>query len=185
MSPDSNIILNIGTKIRNRRKRKQITLQQMADKTQLSIGFLSQVERGMSEPSMTALYAISRALDVTPDYLVKLPKQDSDVKFIKSAHREFYQYSSDKEICTIHTSNENNQLDSLIIKIAPNYTSESCMHNVDEVLYCIEGTLLYYVNNKQYTLTPGDVIYVASHTPHSWANPTDTPAVLLWVGSLL
>lgn len=184
MSPDS-IILNIGTKIRNRRKRKQITLQQMAEETQLSIGFLSQVERGISEPSMTALYAIARALDVTPDYLVKLPKQDSDVKFIKKLDRSFYQYSSDKEICTIHTSNEKNQLDSLIVRIAPNYTSENCMHNVDEVLYCIEGTLIYHLEDKDYTLNPGDVIYLASHTKHRWTNPTDTPAVLLWVGSLM
>ena len=60
----------VGQRIRQIRKSKQLTLQDIAEKTGFSAGFLSQVERGTTDPSLSALRKISDALEVTPYMLL-------------------------------------------------------------------------------------------------------------------
>ena len=57
--------------IRDLRKRKKVTLQQLADRIERSIGFVSQIERGLSQPSVEDLHAIGLALEVPSTYFVE------------------------------------------------------------------------------------------------------------------
>ena len=59
----------LGDRIRNLRKNKNITIQEMSDKTGLSIGYISQVERNLVDPSLSSLRKISSTLGV-PIYLL-------------------------------------------------------------------------------------------------------------------
>src|SRR5699024_7843861 len=58
----------LGDQIRSIRKKQEITLKELAEKTGLSIGYISQIERNLTDPSLSTLRKISRALDV-PTYL--------------------------------------------------------------------------------------------------------------------
>ena len=178
-------IPDIGEKIKKRRKKLQITLQQMSQITKLSTGFLSQVERGISTPNLTSLHAISNALNVSPDYLVALPKEGDGIHFLPADKRLFHQYTESEEICPVHTNHDSQELDSLFVRIAPKGESEQNTHDMDEVVYCVSGTLMYHISGVEYRLQQGDVIYVPGNTPHKWSNPSDTEyATALWVGSL-
>ncbi len=181
----TNSIPNIGEKIKKRRKKLQITLLEMSKITNLSIGFLSQVERGISMPNLTSLHAIANALNVSPDYLVLLPKEGNGIHFLPASKRIFHQYTKDEEICIVHANHDNQELDSLFVRIAPKGMSEENTHDIDEVVYCISGTLVYHVSGVKYILQEGDVIYVPDNTVHKWSNPSDTEyTTALWVGSL-
>ncbi|MBN9059980.1 MAG: helix-turn-helix transcriptional regulator, partial [Rhizobiales bacterium] len=56
--------LKVGLKIRDARKQRRLTLQRVAEATGLSIGFLSQVERDITTPSLSSLVTIAKALDL-------------------------------------------------------------------------------------------------------------------------
>ncbi|WP_147473062.1 helix-turn-helix domain-containing protein, partial [Pseudomonas salomonii] len=60
--------------IHDLRKHKKLTLAQLAQKIERSVGFVSQVERGLSRPTVADLTAISHALDVPTTYFYSLPK---------------------------------------------------------------------------------------------------------------
>src|SRR5262245_23373838 len=61
--------LALGTRIRERRRRLGLSLVRLAEVTELSHPFLSQVERGHARPSITSLQRIASALDVEPGWL--------------------------------------------------------------------------------------------------------------------
>lgn len=185
MNKNSEISKDIGGKIRRRRRKLQITLNTMSEQTDLSIGFLSQVERGVSTPTLTSLYIISRALGVSVDYLISLPQMDTDIRVTHSHKRVYHPYGDGQYMCPIHTNHDAQELDSMFVKIAPRGQSEENIHDIDEVVYCLEGTLIYHIEGVDYTLNTGDVIYVPGHTCHRWSNPSDTDeTTVLWVGSL-
>lgn len=67
----------LGERIRNFRKNKSITLQQLSDETGLSIGYISQIERNLVDPSLSSLRKISKSLDI-PTYLLMETEKYSD-----------------------------------------------------------------------------------------------------------
>lgn len=73
----------LGERIRNFRKNKSITLQQLSDETGLSIGYISQIERNLVDPSLSSLRKISKSLDI-PTYLLMETEKHSDDLTTKS-----------------------------------------------------------------------------------------------------
>ena len=61
---------NLGARLRARRKAIGKTMQQVADEASLTIGFISQIERGISTPSLASLYNVAKALDASVDMFV-------------------------------------------------------------------------------------------------------------------
>ena len=76
---DRNAEETLGQKIRKRRRAIDMTLQQVSERVGLSIGFLSQIERGMSAPSLASLCNIAEALGASVDAFVKPPLQQGAV----------------------------------------------------------------------------------------------------------
>ena len=64
----------LGAAIRKRRKQMQMTLQMLCDKSGVSMGYLSQVERGNATPSLGTLAQIADGLDVALEYFIATPK---------------------------------------------------------------------------------------------------------------
>ena len=56
---------NIGTKVKEMRKKHGLTLTELSEKTELSVGFLSNLERGQTSPTISALHTVCNALDIT------------------------------------------------------------------------------------------------------------------------
>lgn len=66
--------MEIGQKIKHLRTENDYTLKQLAEKTGLSISFISDIENGRRNPSLDNLDKLSRALGVPVDILLKNPK---------------------------------------------------------------------------------------------------------------
>ncbi|MFB2532468.1 helix-turn-helix domain-containing protein [Paracoccus sp. p4-l81] len=62
--------VSLGDKLRRARKQKGMIMQQVADATGLSVGFISQIERDIAAPSLASLAAIARVLEVSPSQLL-------------------------------------------------------------------------------------------------------------------
>ena len=88
------IILDIGSKIRDIRKRKKITIAQMSDKVGLSKGFISNIENDNTSPSLNTLQTIATFLDVPFPYLLLEKKQH--MKVVRKAEREYTTFNDIK-----------------------------------------------------------------------------------------
>ena len=169
-----------------------MTLQEVAAKASLSIGFVSQVERDLSAPSLSSLIGLAGALGARVEEFVRSPDTPGQV----SRHRQRATYT------TGNTAGDNatganapayervsddfqgRQISSVIMTLPPRYSAEAISHDGEELMYVIDGHVQCSVDGVTRNLGPGDAIHFPSRLSHATSNLEDTPAHVLWVGTL-
>ncbi|MDE2793053.1 MAG: XRE family transcriptional regulator [Paracoccaceae bacterium] len=170
----------VGIPLRNRRKELGLTLQAVADGAGLSVGFISQVERDLTSPSLTSLLAIARVLDIGVADILVAPGGESPMT------RQFRRpvYGPDPEIFGYERISANfsgHVLSGVIIHESPGYRSEPIRHEGEELFYMLEGSITVEIDGECTVLHPGDSIHFDSMRRHSTWNHTLSPARILHV----
>lgn len=177
---DNNII--IGARIRDDRKRKGLTLQEVADKTGLSTPYLSQIENGKVNINIANLEVISKALE-TPMVSYFIDDNNQDIKIVQKKERKWYSLTENAEESLLIKSAGN--LEIAVIHIRPGANSgKPDSHPGEEFSYVSRGKVRMVLNNGQIAeLEEGDVIYYKSDSPHFWENIGDITAEVLVVNT--
>ncbi|MEH7125446.1 XRE family transcriptional regulator [Bacillus sp. JJ1773] len=175
----------IGVKIKSLRKERKLTLKQIADQTNLSISFLSQVERSKSSITLESLKKISEALGVNPSHFFS----DSDRKATPTVMRNIINKTN-----TLHSqffyrdlvgNIENPLFNPILVLLNPGANREdSYSHSGQEFLYVLEGKLTILIDKEEYDLKPFDCIFLDSTTPHNWMNKTNSIVKFLCISSI-
>ncbi len=177
---------NLGNKIKVQRKKKLYTLKDLSDKTGLSTGFLSQLERGLTTVALDSLGRIAEALDVDISFFIP-PKSTSPATITRSYERRLLQVLDNR---FIHYSMENGSEDTVllprVIEILPAIEQgreevEIYQHEGEEFIYVLEGVLTLKLGSETSQLFPGDSAHYKSTTPHNWENKTNRNVKLLAV----
>jgi transcriptional regulator with XRE-family HTH domain len=173
----------LGQRMRNLRRRMSLTLQQLAEKSGVSVGYLSQVERGNATPTLGTLSQIAAALNVSADYFIAAPRA---VDSLTSAGKRprFSVDGSPLEYEQIGADHPDLELTSFILHVPPGYTSEEVKHVGEEIIYVLEGEICQRVDGRDYLMRPGDSLHYLGSHPHSWSNQTKEPARIMWVGRM-
>ncbi|WP_010293205.1 helix-turn-helix domain-containing protein [Clostridium senegalense] len=175
---------DIGNKIKELRSDKKMTLRELSEATGLSIGFLSQLERGLTSIATDSLMRIAEALDVDLNYFFTNPKRKHRV-VLKSYEKEVAKIDSSMFINYNLTTNPNDKaLLPRLIEILPNNIEDNLTqykHEGEEFIYVLEGVLTLYVDNEQYELYPGDTAHYSSQIMHNFANHTSKIVKILEV----
>ena len=164
----------IGSKIKQLRTQKSMTLKEFSEKTGLSIGFLSQLERGLTSVATDSLEKIANVLEVELTYFFTKPKEKQR-KIMRSYEKEVYEIINGGFI-NYHLSSDlhDKKLLPRLVEILPNNTQEEVctyVHKGEEFVYVLEGTLTLFLNNVQHELYPGDTAhYISQKQSHNWAN---------------
>ncbi|KOP81778.1 helix-turn-helix domain-containing protein [Cytobacillus solani] len=173
----------IGERIKSLRKERKLTLKQIADHTNLSISFLSQVERSKSSITLESLKKISEALGVNPSYFFS--KSDSkdattvmrNVIKTNTLHNPFFYMDLAGKI-------KNPLFNPILVLLNPGANREdSYSHSGQEFLYVLEGKLTIIIDKEEHDLNPFDCIFLDSTTPHNWINKTDSIVKFLCISS--
>ena len=173
----------IGTMLRARRREHSLTIDELARRTGLSRGFLSQVENNKASPSLSSLVTLAHALESEITDFLRVPTPDSIASY--AAHREQYMVPDNDVIYERTTGTfDDRVLNGLIITIPPGYSCELQTHEGEEMYLVLEGTIFCDVDGKRYDLNVGDTIHFESGSPHRYGNPTRSPARVMWVGTL-
>jgi transcriptional regulator with XRE-family HTH domain len=178
----------VGRQVRDLRKARRKSLKQLAEASGLSIGLLSQIERGTSSPSLRSLQAISAALDVSPIWFFNdgrvPPEEERDVVVRRGAGRklELPHKKLTKELATPDLSGT---LQMLIVNLEPQGTTggETYWHDGEECGYVLEGELELWVGERHFHLGQGDSFRFASELPHRSLNPGTVTTRILWITS--
>lgn len=175
--------VRIGNKIRKRRKELKLTLEEVAQASSLSTGFLSLVERDLSYPSLTTLSKIANAIQTPVDALMSFPKGEGSVS--RAKNRAVIEVN-EGGVRYARLSAEFNGavMKSVEITLPPHYSSEVTTHSGEELIYILSGQLSHVLDGREDVLKPGDCVHFQSTLPHRWINNTDQPVRLLWVGDL-
>lgn len=175
--------LAVGGLIREQRKRLNMTLTALGERAGVTAGYLSQVERLQSVPSLATLGKIAKALDVRIEHFIAVPTADNAVTRRENRPR-FTIGETSITYEKLGFEHPANQLSSLILNVPPGFHSETVSHDGEEILYVLEGKLEQKIGDEQFVLHQGDSLHFRSGIPHSWANPFEEPARLVWTGTM-
>ena len=188
-------LADLGNEIRQLRKVRGITLQQLALATGKSVGFLSQVERNLTRPSVTALQDISEALSVHigwffPDDGAAPAGEREHIVRAHNRRRLTYSELSGTEYLGLHdhllSANLNGQLALGISRYEPGASTgdDSYRHQGEEAGMVLSGTLELTLDGRVHRLEAGDSFSFDSSLEHRYANPSDSEdTVVIWANT--
>jgi transcriptional regulator with XRE-family HTH domain len=180
--------IEVGRRIRDLRRTRQLSLETIAARTALSIGFLSQIERGLSSPSLrvlatladvlgvgiAALFGASPSADNAADQVVTRALQRPELKLWRTG--------VSKQL--LSPAGAENRLNLFLVHLEPGGSTgdELYTHDGEEAGLVLEGEMMLTVDTKTWSLKRGDSFRFASRRPHRFSNPAeDAKAVVLWV----
>lgn len=176
--------LGIGEKVRLLRQTRQITLQDLAATTGLSIGYLSQVERDLSSPSVKALRDIATALGVNISWFFEAPDSAGagERRYIVRAGNRRHLHFRSGITDSLLTPSLNGQIELLLSRFEPGASSgeEPYTHQGEEAGIVIRGQLELWVGADRFELAEGDSFNFPSTRPHRYRNPGDIETVVIW-----
>lgn len=172
------MINKVGSNIKKLRKEKGITLQELSNKTNLSTGFLSQLERDINSPTIINLQKICNALNINMTDL--LSTLDTDKIHVKRNDRRVI-FETNSNIRYELTSEGNRALKGVCMIVDDNSNiNQSFKHNSDEFGIVIKGCLELTIDNTSYILEKGDSIYIKANTEHSFRKLSEGECVSYW-----
>ena len=175
----------LGQRLRARRKAIGKTLQQVATESSLTVGFISQIERGISTPSLASLYNGAQARETTVDHFVSKAPTRSHSVVSHSGQRETYKVGGTARYYEfLERGFPDATLNACLSHVPPGHLTEMMSHEGEEFVYLVSGTMRYEVDGVAYLCGPGDTLHFDSHKPHRGENIGTETAVELWVGTM-
>lgn len=171
--------MNIGQKIKELRISKNLTLEELASRCELTKGFLSQLERNLTSPSIATLDDILEALGSNLSDFFQEDKQDRIV-FSKDDY-----YINEKDGATIYwivPDAQKRNMEPLILELKKGVRSQIIMpHDGEEFGYVLEGEVVLEQRKSHYVIKKGETFYLSGRHKHSLINEKDKTARIMWV----
>ena len=173
--------MDIGNKLKELRVLKGLTQEELADRSELSKGFISQLERNLTSPSITTLMDILQCLGTSigeffneaPDEQIVFGKQDYFVK-------EDTEYKN--EIKWIIPNAQKNTIEPIYLTLqASGSTCPDTPHEGEEFGYVLQGAVSIHLGNKTYKAKKGESFYYTADKTHFLSSKNG--ATLIWVSS--
>ncbi|KMK68722.1 helix-turn-helix domain-containing protein [Puniceibacterium sp. IMCC21224] len=174
---------SLGADLRTLRKARSFTLADLATRLGRSVGWLSQVERDLSEPSVTDLRHIAAALDISVSMLFGQTQASADEAgwVVRKGARRAIGSRGAGLIEELLSPDLTDDFEMVHSTFEPHSAiDEPVTRPTQEVGYLLSGRLDLEVGPRRFTLGPGDSFRIRGE-PFRWINPYDDPAVAIWV----
>lgn len=175
--------MKIGEKIRRLRMQHNLTQEELADRCELSKGFISQVERELTSPSIATLVDILDALgtNLSDFFINELPEK---VVFSKNDVSVKTNEELRNEIHWIVPNAQKNSMEPILVHLGPQgATSFDHPHDGEEFGYVLKGQICLHFGSKKMRVRSGEAFYFPAQAGHYISNPGERPASVLWVSS--
>jgi transcriptional regulator with XRE-family HTH domain len=178
----SSVVAAIGSRLRALRQKHEMTLQQLADITDLSPSMLSLVERGLAAPSIQSLIVIANALNVTMSDLIVTEAPDEERIVIRASDQPFVK-TAQNVIRRVLREDRSRGISMAINEYEPKTGSslKRGAHSGFEYGFVLEGALTIELENVTYQLKAGDLIAFESKRPHRFWNNGSKRVRTLWI----
>ncbi len=176
----------LGFQIRTLRISKGLSIKELALRASLSVGMVSQLERGLASPSIRSLRQISQALDVQPGHFFQAggpPPAEEIGRIVRRKTQRVLHLSSTGVTKHMLTPETPGSLQLTLVRIQPNGSSgpEAYTHRGEDAGYVITGTLELWVGDDRHILEAGDSFRFKSSSPHKFGNASSGVTEVIWV----
>lgn len=168
--------MQLGKKIRDLRLRRGLTVQQLAEASHLSKGFISQVENERTSPSLATLSDLASALETSVAYLVV---EEDQVPYVVRAHeRQRVQVGGNTSRVEILSAHPKRNLELLMAELPPGMSAgdKRHYHHGEECLLCLEGCVRVTCGDHTLILEAGDSCHYDGRVPHAIENDGSSEA---------
>lgn len=173
--------MEIGDKIRSLRISKRLTQEELANRCELSKGFISQVENDLTSPSIATLVDI---LEILGTNLNEFFSENSEERITYKSDDMFE--TEDKELKYtlkwLVPSSQKNDMEPIMLTLEPNgrYIEEE-PHEGEEFGFVLNGSIILHLGDKTYKVKKGESFYFKPKANHYLSNPGKTIAKVIWI----
>jgi len=174
---------DIGHALRSRRRQLGLSIVEVARGSELSIGYISLLERNLASPSITALMRIGEVLGLPLAYFLHVPEAGGH-HFPRSGRTPFQLDKGGMRFDRISGQFPGSTISALLVTVPAQHKSTPVTHGGEELVFVLRGALRFTMGGRRIHLEAGDSVHLPSSTPHGWDNPYATDASVLWVGTV-
>jgi transcriptional regulator with XRE-family HTH domain len=175
----------LGSCVRSLRQRAELSIQELAQRTKLSMGMISQLERGLATPSVRTLRLLSLALEVPISYFFEqAPGAEPSPFIVRKSERKLLRLSSTGVLKELLSPQHPGQVEIYEITLQPGGSSGSgsgIQHKGEKAGYVLRGRLRLWLNNEPHILDAGDTFRFPGSVQSMFDNPADESASVLWI----
>jgi transcriptional regulator with XRE-family HTH domain len=180
--------IDLGARVRAEREAAGVSVRGLAKRLGVSPSLLSQIERGLAQPSVGTLWAIVTELELSLDALFAAPSEAPD-----AARPALVQRASDRRAIELEggvrwerlTAAPDADADFAFVTYAPGGDSRAddppATHHGKEYGFVVSGRLAIEIGDEVLELGAGDSIVFGSETPHRFRALGDAPAHAVWL----
>lgn len=172
-----NVSVIIGKNLLAIRKKKNLSLDKVAELTGVSKPMLGQIERGISNPSVGLLWKIATGLNVSFSYFIEETKDPTRLIRFKEI-QPLYEYKNKMAAYPLFPYDDKKRFEVFTIYLQPgcNHTSSPHKDGVEEYIIITEGQVELVIDETVYKLTKGDALSFPANKGHSYRNTSDMQA---------
>lgn len=173
--------MNIGTKIKDKRTLLMLTQEELANRCELTKGYISQLENGKVSPSIETLEIILEVLGTNLSDFFSQTKEDKII-FTKEDQytKEFESYN---QTWLVPTAQEHS-IEPIFVELEPNCeTFNDYPHPGEEFGYVIAGEITVVYGDNKYICKAGESFYITTNKEHYIQNKSKSVAKIVWVST--
>ena len=173
--------MNLGKKIKQMRNRVGLTQEELADRCELTKGYISQLENNLNSPSIATLTDILSALGSD---LATFFREETEEKVVFSKE-EFIEKNSDGVLFNWLIPNaQKNMMEPVLVELSEGAsTAKDVPHDGEEFGYVLEGKITVELGANHYVCKKGEAFYYSAGKPHAVYNKGKGKARFLWIST--
>ena len=179
------IVSSIGPKLRDLRLQRGLSLQQLADRADVSAAAIHKIEKSGMVPTITTLLKLAGALNRSISYFVDEEIEQNGPAVMVRADERRIVFTSHLGIDLAGISGPYGRffLAGAVATVDPGASSgdHAMEHPGEELVFVLEGALEFEVDRQPYRLAEGDSVHFRTDRPHKWQNPGKRPARAVWM----
>ncbi|MDO4192458.1 MAG: XRE family transcriptional regulator [Erysipelotrichaceae bacterium] len=174
---------DIGSRIKALRTKNGLTLEELGSRTELTKGFLSQLERNLTSPSLPTLEDIVEALGVS---MSKFFADDDEEQIVFTKEDTFVDEQEERTINWIVPNAQKNKMEPLILELKPGCSSKEIEpYDGEEFGYVLQGRIQIRreSDSRKLIVKKGETFYIKGNESHSLVNTGQATAKVLWIST--
>lgn len=175
--------MNIGEKIKFLRQAAKLTQEELADRCELSKGFISQLERNITSPSISTLVDLLESLGTDLTHFFQ-EQADEKVVFVQDDFAVKVDHEHGSRICWLVPNAQKNIMEPILLTLDPaGSTYPDNPHDGEEFGFVLEGSVTIHLGSRKFKAKRGDSFMIHPHEPHYLVNSSRKTTKILWVST--
>lgn len=181
----NDFLIGIGKRLKDIRKKNNLTINELAFKANVSNGLVSRIENGRTIPSLPVLLDLIQSLEIDASFFFEGVEKKSNAKFIylpkdsqqlieKEVEAEGFKY-----VHIFSKSLHSLGFEAVLLTLDPNSKREKVITDAWEFKYILKGEVKYLIDNEEVILHEGDSLYFNGKLPHVPVSISNESCIML------